>query len=47
MDVKLTRRGRRALKAGLDGLSPGATLLTEVMAHVDYGTATGNRTNND
>jgi hypothetical protein len=40
--VMLTRRGRRAMRKGLDGLSLGATLLLEVMARVDcitYGNA--------
>ena len=31
---KLTRRGRRAWKAGLDGLSPEATLAMEIMTRV-------------
>jgi hypothetical protein len=32
--VQLTRRGRRAMRKGLDGVSPGATLLMEVMSRV-------------
>ena len=36
MEVKLTRRGRRAWRAGLDGLSPGATLAMEIMARVKH-----------
>ena len=36
MEVKLTRRARRAWKAGLDGLSPGATLAMEIMARVKH-----------
>ena len=36
MEVKLTRRGRRAWKAGLDGLSPGATLAMEIMTRVKH-----------
>ena len=36
MEVKLTRRGRRAWRAGLDGLSPGATLALEIMARVKH-----------
>jgi hypothetical protein len=35
-NVKLTRRGQKALRAGLDGLSLGATLLMEIMARVKY-----------
>lgn len=30
--LRLTRAGRRALKRGLDGISPGAQLLMEVLA---------------
>jgi hypothetical protein len=36
VEVKLTRRGRRAWKAGLDGLSPGATLAMEIMTRVKH-----------
>jgi len=36
LEVKLTRRGRRAWRAGLDGLSPGATLALEIMARVKH-----------
>jgi hypothetical protein len=36
VEVKLTRRGRRAWKAGVDGLSPGATLAMEIMARVKH-----------
>jgi hypothetical protein len=32
--VKLTRRGRRAMRKGLDGLSPGVILWMEVMSRV-------------
>ena len=38
MEMRLTRRGRRALRAGLDGLSPEATLAMEIMARVECGT---------
>ncbi len=35
MHVKLTRRGRRALRAGMMGeLSPGAALVMEVMSRL-------------
>jgi hypothetical protein len=36
VEVRLTRRGRRTWKTGLDGLSPGATLALEIMARVKH-----------
>jgi hypothetical protein len=38
MDVRLTRRGRRALKVGIDGLSLDTTLALEIMGRVQHAT---------
>ena len=36
MEVSSRARGRRAWRAGLDGLSPGATLAMEIIARVKH-----------
>ena len=36
MDIRMTKRGRRALRAGLNGLSPEARLAMEILGRIRW-----------